>query len=214
MVAIKICGVRTLEIAALCAEVATDFAGLNFVPTARRRVDPKHAKDIRQALGAVPAVGVFRDASYSDILQTIDDVQLDWVQLHGAEPPDICARIREQGISVVKAIPVTHTVLSEIERYRDAADILLFDAPLPGSGTTWSWETIASSLAQLPSHEPSVTHPLFFVAGGLTPENVATAITTLTPDGVDIASSIESNGDIDPTKVRAFCAAVRSLQPV
>jgi phosphoribosylanthranilate isomerase len=214
MVAIKICGVRTIESAVVCADVQADFVGLNFVPTARRCIDPGQAGLVRRVLGVVSAVGVFRDATYDDVLRTVDDVQLDWVQLHGAESPAICAQIREQGIGVIKAIPVSHTVLSDIEVYRDAVDIVLLDAPLPGSGTAWSWDTVASYRTRLTSSNTSAIHPRIFVAGGLTSDTVATAIATLTPDGVDVASGIESNGDIDPAKVRAFCAAVRSLQLV
>lgn len=209
MVAIKICGVRTAEIASLCAELAVDFVGLNFVPTSRRYIHLAHAMQLRDALGVVAPVGVFRDALYTDILRTIDALQLPWIQLHGAESPDVCAKIRARGVSVIKAIPVSDTILSDIARYQTAADLLLLDAPLPGSGTPWSWDVMASYRRQL-AHG---VYPPIFVAGGLTPTNVTTAISTIMPDGVDVASGIETAGNIDPAKVRAFCTAVRSLQP-
>ena len=210
MVAVKICGVRTAEVAALCSELLVDFAGLNFVPTSRRYLPLDGAKAVRAALGAIPTVGVFRDAPQRDVLHTIDALELPWIQLHGGESPDSCAQLRARGVRVIKAMPMGETIISDIAQYRDAADVVLLDAPLPGGGTPWSWDSFVSHRSQIVD---GISPPIF-VAGGLTPDNVTAAIAAIAPAGVDVASGVESCGVIDPAKVRAFCSAVRSLLPV
>jgi phosphoribosylanthranilate isomerase len=210
MVAVKICGVRTIDTALVCAELGVDFAGLNFVSGSRRAVDVRSALRIRSVLGNTRAVGIFRNTSPESIYPIIDTVGLDYVQLHGDETPDICAHVRKYGVGVIKALPISEYIHDHIRLYSDSADILLIDAPVAGSGTSWPWDMLASQDDWLTERDVTVKRPRIFIAGGLTPATVGSAIDALAPDGVDVATGIESAGQIDLMRVRAFHAVVRA----
>ena len=210
MVAVKICGVRTIDAALVCAEIGVDFVGFNFVPASRRAVDVRSVRDMRLVLGSTRAVGVFRDASPESICRVVDTVGLDWVQLHGDETPDTCARMRGYGVGVIKALPMSENIHDRMRSYHGTADILLIDAPVAGSGISWPWDRLASYRDWFPGQDVTAERPRIFIAGGLTPATVSRAIAILAPDGVDVASGVESAGEIDLMRVRAFYAVVRA----
>ncbi|MCA9492486.1 MAG: N-(5'-phosphoribosyl)anthranilate isomerase, partial [Myxococcales bacterium] len=119
----------------------------------------------------------------------------DWVQLHGREEAELCARIRRHH-RVLKALAAPE--VADIDRYRGSVDALLVDGARPGSGETRAWSPV-----------PCAEVPVW-LAGGLTPENVGAAIALARPAGVDVASGVEVDGRIDPARVRAFVAAARA----
>lgn len=206
---IKVCGVTLPDDAARVAAAGVDFVGFNFWPRSKRYVTPERAPMLAaaaRAAGSARIVGVFVDASLDDIRAICARVELDAIQLHGDEDAETCRRVAGATYRPVwKAIPVTS--VRDIERL-DAwpADAILLDAPTPGRGGAGA--RFDHALAR----EARERHPALNVilAGGLTPETVASAIALVEPFAVDVASGIEAAPGIkDPVKLRAFVAAAR-----
>ena len=197
MVMVKICGVRTVEAARIIELGGADFAGINFVPTSRRYVDPTRAVAILSALGPVIPVGVFADQSVAEIDRIASMLKLEWVQLHGRETADVTAELCRR-YRVIKAFSIDDSFTKELlEPHLRWADYFLFDAAKPGSGEVFDWSRLPQS--QRP----------FLLAGGLTPGNVAAAIAKTAPFGVDTASGVETDGIHDPVKIGAFIEAAK-----
>ena len=226
-VKIKICGLRTKEDAAAVNEVLPDFVGFVFDPTRKRYIPPEKAESIRNLLDPrIRSVGVFVDAGTEDILHTLTVCHLDALQLHGQErdedilllqkelenlfhdlPGDGCRRMTDNGRkletqskerpAIIKAFRI-----DTIENIRRAeaspADGILLDHGPGGTGERFDWSLLEHC------------HRLFFLAGGLTPDNVGEAIRLVHPFGVDVSSSLETDGHKDPEKIRKFMAAVRA----
>jgi phosphoribosylanthranilate isomerase len=216
---IKLCGVRTPADALLCAQAGADEIGVIFAAQSRRRVTLETARAIRDALPAhLPLVGVFLDASAEEVLAAARAVGLAAAQLHGAWPGDAAAGAEEALAGAGAARPLDggaalplyaalqvdgERALEALARRATAARVLL-DGPAGGSGQTFAW-SLATRARALHKAE-------LFIAGGLTPENVAQAIREAQPDGVDVASGIEGpDGFKDAAKVRAFVAAARKV---
>jgi len=196
---VKICGVTTPEDAALVAAAGADAVGVNLWPGSKRHVTVEAAREV---LAAVPAgvlkVGVFVDAPAREVEDLIQELGLDRVQLHGDETPADFGRLDARLIRVVR-------VRDEASFEREAGwspALWLYDAHVDGfggGGVPAPWPLIAGR-ARRP----------FLLAGGLTPANVAAAIAATKPDGVDVASGVESSARRkDAVKVAAFIAAAR-----
>lgn len=201
---VKICGLTNPADALAAAAEGADFLGFVFFPASRRCVGPSAASWIR-VLGGVPKVGVFRDQNERTIRQVREDATLDLVQLHGSEPPEMCEALggRER---VVKAIPVGRAVdWARVAEYATVARVL-FDTDSEsggGTGRSFDWRLLDGAPADLG----------FWLAGGLTPENVAGAVAQVRPSGVDVASGVErAPGRKDLDKLRRFIAAVRGVR--
>jgi len=199
---VKVCGVRDREGAEACARAKVDYVGLNFVPGARRSIRPREAVELRKHLGGCEVVGLFRDASEEEVEAVARETGLDWVQLHGAEGPEFCRRLRRR-FRVIKAFEAS--VASDPARLRPyvgVVDIVLVDGARPGSGTPWEWSALVESRLALPRVP-------FFLAGGLDPWNVSEAISAARPDGVDAASGVEREGRQDAALIEAFVSNAR-----
>jgi phosphoribosylanthranilate isomerase len=211
----KVCGITLPEWACAAAEAGADAIGLVFAESPRR-VGLDEAAEIVAALPPwVAAVGVFVDASPEDIRETAAAARLTAVQLHGDRPPEILSELR--GIKTVKAFRVGGPTDVEAAReWHEACatlgsrpDAYLVDArveggPAGGTGHKADWAA-ARELAE------AGLRPLI-LAGGLGPENVAEAIRTVRPWGVDGSSRLESEpGMKDPSRIRAFLDAVRAV---
>ncbi len=196
---VKICGITTEEDGLLAVAMGADAVGFLFAPSPRR-VSPTTARDIAHRLPPeILTVGVFRNEHPRTVLKIATETRLRAVQLHGNEAPEETRRIRQQVGTVIKAFPAGSP---ELDRVRDyGADIVLVDAPQPGSGKVFDW-----ALAERPAGALPV-----ILAGGLTPENVATAIARTRPWGVDVSTGVESApGRKDPRLVRDFIAAAKA----
>jgi len=194
---IKLCGVRRVADALICANEGADEIGVVFASRSRRCVTPDEAKAIRDALPArVPLVGVFLDTELGEVLRVAEQVGLQAAQLHGAWP----------GASSALPLYAALQVLSEDSfQPRPGAARILLDGPDAGSGRSFAWG-LAAKLRT--NHAGEV-----FIAGGLTPENVAQAIAEANPSGVDVASGIEGpDGYKDPARVRSFVRAARGTR--
>ncbi len=199
MTRVKICGISDIESAVVAAEAGADAIGLIFAPS-RRRVTPERAREIAGALPPfVTKVGVFVDEARERIEELIAACALDAVQLHGAETPLFSALFR---VPVVKAIRVKDaSSLDALGDYRVGAFLLdTYDAAaLGGTGTTFDWSLAARA---------ALTHRVI-LSGGLTPGNVADALTRVHPYGVDVSSGVETDGRKDYAKIREFVRRVR-----
>lgn len=192
-----------MEDAQASVEAGADALGLIFAPS-KRRVSVETARDIvKQLPQNVAKVGVFVNETAEQIRETIRQVGLTLVQLHGDEPPDFVMALREQ-ISVIKTILVNSSLEDRFAQFcghRECADHILLDSG-SGSGKTFDWHGVRR---RVDGHRVRL-----IVAGGLTPENVGLAMHALKPWGVDVVSGVEAEpGRKDPAKLKAFVAAVR-----
>ena len=200
---VKICGLTRPEDAAAAVAAGADALGVILAPSSRRVSVKRAAVVLAEAPTSVERFGVFVDASLDEIIEAVEVCGLTYVQLSGRESPAFCDTVP---VPVMKAVHVgTDFGLKDIEPYRDHAAALLLDTLVPGKagGTsqTFSWQAIGD----IPGWA------LFFVAGGLNPQNVSACIATLHPFGVDVSSGVETSPGIkDPACIEAFCAAVRA----
>ncbi|MCC5971082.1 MAG: phosphoribosylanthranilate isomerase [Pararhodobacter sp.] len=207
-VRVKICGLtRPADIAAVVAAQAA-YVGLNFFPRSPRHVIPQVAREI--ALAAPPGlgrVGLFVDADNALYDSVLDEVPLDFLQLHGAESPERMADLRARyGLPLIKVVGISDAddlpVLVEFGR---VADILLVDAKPPrgavlpgGNGLAFDWRLIAGRRWLCP----------WMLAGGLTAENVAQAIRMTGARQVDVSSGVESAPGVkDAARIAEFVRA-------
>jgi phosphoribosylanthranilate isomerase len=209
MIQVKICGVTTPADAAFSAAWGADAVGLNFYPKSPRFVDADRAASIVQQLPSfVSAVGVFVTEPTQGIRAVADALRLAAIQTYNVPYPEIdsstvlqIAAYRVESPDTLAAI--TADVQARKELGRPLAAVLV-DAFVPGemggTGHRAPWDLLAG-------FDPGVP---VILAGGLTPDNVAEAIRTVRPAGVDVASGVESAPGIkDPGKVRAFIQAAR-----
>lgn len=200
-VTIKVCGLTNADDARAAVDAGADFLGFLFSPVSPRCVGGAAAAWIR-LIGGAKKVGVFRDQDPGLIRRVREDAGLDLVQLHGHETPERCAELggREK---VIKAIPADERPdWGLVAAYGQVARVL-FDTGSPsggGTGRPFDWRLLAGAPPGL----------AFWLAGGLTPENVARALAEVRPAGVDVATGVEAAvGRKDLGKMRAFIAAVR-----
>lgn len=199
MVRVKICGIRRLEDALAAVEAGAHAIGLNFWRPGRRYIAPEVARAISRSIPPfVTRVGVFADEDAETVRKIADLCGLDALQLHGEESPEFC---RQFDRPVIKGIKVRDAgSLRQLARYRVAA--FLLDAHVPGemggTGRSFDWSLAARAKEAGP----------VIISGGLTPENVTAAIRAAVPYAVDVASGVETDGEKDPVKIRAFVARV------
>jgi len=206
-VAVKICGITSVEDGLAAARAGADALGFVFWPGSPRAVDTATARRISQALPPfVLRVGVFVDASREEMARVADQVGLDLVQLHGSESPQQVAAAPRRAI---KALRVGADFDPELAvAFQEAAIAVLLDTQSTGapggSGQRFDWSKARAVRAR-------VAH--LVLAGGLDPDNVEAAIATVGPDAVDVSSGVESSpGRKDEAKVRAFVEAVRKAE--
>jgi len=203
---IKFCGITSVEDAGHAVSAGAWAIGLIFWPRSPRRCRPGVAVEIAAAVRRrAEVVGVFVNPALDYLARTADAVGLTMLQLHGDEGPAFCAEARRRtGCEVIKATRVRG--LDNIQALGAFhTDYHLLDGHSPerpgGTGETFAWELARRRRGRVP----------LVLSGGLTPVNVAAAITAVNPFAVDVASGVESApGRKDPRKLEAFAAAVRS----
>ncbi|TVQ52308.1 MAG: phosphoribosylanthranilate isomerase [Spirulina sp. DLM2.Bin59] len=207
---IKICGITQPQQGAAIARLGATALGLICAPQSPRYVTPAHIATITQGIPqGIERIGVFVDASLATIAETVTVGQLTGVQLHGQESPAFCQTLREQCPQVMlwKAFRVrSPATLATMPPYYAVVDALLLDAYHPhlegGTGHTLNWQDLQTFTPPLP----------WFLAGGLNPDNIATALTMINPAGVDVSSGVErSPGDKDLDQVKALINQIRLL---
>jgi len=214
---VKICANTSLEDAQLAASAGADAVGFVFAESVRR-VTPAQVRAITPHLPeGIEKYGVFVDAGLDEIAAAITECGLTGVQIHTALDPALPQRLRErfpadQGRARLKIVRALHYGSDWQERLRDSAENDAIDAVLVdsrtatlfgGTGRRFDWLEARANFLQSPRMR-------LIVAGGLNPQNVAEAIETLRPWGVDVVTGVEAlPGKKDPAKVRAFVENAR-----
>jgi phosphoribosylanthranilate isomerase len=200
---VKICGITNLADAQAAVEAGADALGFNFYEKSPRYVSLKTAATISKQLPPfVMRVGVFVDEEPDFVLRAIGEAGLTMLQFHGDEPPEFCTQF---GLMSMKAFRIRDAEsLKKIPDYLTDAYLLdAFSSTAPGgTGEKFNWDLAVEA--------QKFGKPIF-LAGGLTPENVAEAVKKVQPVGVDVSSGVESApGKKDHAKVKAFIAAAKA----
>jgi phosphoribosylanthranilate isomerase len=199
---VKICGITSVADGQAAAEAGADLIGLMFYEPSPRYVSLDAAAAIARALPPeVQRVGVFVNPTTELVRRAIGECQLNLLQFHGDEPPDFCTQF---GLMSLKAFRIRDAAsLDALPNYE--TDGYLLDAYSPeargGTGEKFNWDLAVEA--------QKFGKPIF-LAGGLTPANVAAAVKQVQPFAVDVSSGVESvPGKKDPAKVKAFIQAAR-----
>ena len=219
MTGFKICGLREAGHAVAAADAGADYLGFVFVPGVRRQLSIEQAeaviKEYRRLRGSggPKLVGIFANQPIEDVNAIVSQCRLDLVQLCGEERPAYWERVAAPVIKQIRVhdegrlddlIPDTMRRVGEVASHGYGA---LLDKGEPGflggTGRRFDWR-FAAEVARC--HD-------FLLAGGLSPDNVASAIATVNPWGVDVSSGVESDGVKDPEKIAAFAREVRRASP-
>lgn len=216
---VKMCGISKVETIPAVVEAKPDYMGLVFAPS-KRQVTVDQAKILVEELhrgyakkygsdtehdknGTIKTVGVFVNETVENLVTIANEANLDAVQLHGDEDEAFIQSLKERtNVEVWKAIQIR--TAADTEKWIDSsADMLLFDAyhkdERGGTGEVFDWSSL-----------DAFERP-FMLAGGIDSTNVARAIRTVRPYGIDISSGIETNGVKDDEKITAFTKIVKSI---
>jgi phosphoribosylanthranilate isomerase len=188
MTKVKICGITNLEDALLSAKFGVDALGFNFYEKSPRYILPEKAREIIEQLPTeVLKVGVFVNESLDRIVKIAKTAKLDALQLHGEETPEFAAELKAKtNLEIIKAFRVSPEFQPEdVLQYE--TDAILLDAYNPkehgGTGETFDWE-IARKVQEI--------FPKMYLAGGLSQNNIARAISDIRPFAVDACSCLEN----------------------
>ncbi len=200
MIRVKFCGLRYPEDVTAVNLLRPDWIGFVFAPGSRRFLPPGEAARLRALLDpAIPAVGVFVSEAPETVAELLNRGIIDLAQLHGQEDEAWLSALRRlTDRPVIQAFRVRSAAdLARAQKSR--AEQILLDAGA-GEGRTFDWTLLRG-----------FSRP-YFLAGGLTPENVGLAVRTLRPFALDVSSGIETDGRKDPARMRAFLQAVREAE--
>ncbi len=212
---VKICGITQAEQAIAIACHGATHLGFICVPQSPRYISAMALADITRSLDAagvrVKTVGVFADASLTEICTVARQANLSHLQLHGQETPAQCQQLLTElpGVALIKAIRVrTAADLDRAETYIPHVEALLLDAYHPqqlgGTGLTLDWDALGVFKPACP----------WLLAGGLTPENVPSALSALRPDGIDLSSGVEQRPGVkDLALVERLFEQLRLIVP-
>lgn len=208
MTLVKICGITNLDDALSAVDAGADALGFNFYPPSPRYIKPTAARQIVDALPErILTVGVFVNEDSPDSVESIaTEAGVKALQLHGDESPQFCAALCDRYIIKVLTIRDDFDPRQALAYDVPAFMVDTFDRKARGgTGRTANWPA-ARSLKNIV--------PKLFLAGGLSPENVALAISSVDPYAVDACSALEIRlGKKDPERVRAFVRAARPVKP-
>ncbi|MDN3023550.1 phosphoribosylanthranilate isomerase [Streptomyces sp. S.PB5] len=195
---IKICGLKTERDVDTAVEAGADAIGFVFTDSPRQIDAATAARLVRRVPEHVLTVGVFRKDPLDFVRSSAVESGIGAVQLHGPEDRAYYDALASAGRTLIRAAAFGDTV-PRVGEYGE--DMLLLDAPIPGSGIAWDW---SSKPLAAPGEK-------WLLAGGLTPDNVREAVAATNPWGVDVSSGVEhSRGVKDPALITAFVKAARA----
>ncbi len=209
-VTVKICGLTSAEAADAAIASGAGFGGLVFHPRSPRFVTPEAARALSARMqGRLKLAALIADLDDDAIETVISSARPDLLQLHGAESVGRTADIRARfGLPVIKALAVAEPAdLAVVPEYEKVSDMLLFDAKPPGGaerggghGAAFDWKILGGRSFAKP----------WFLAGGLTPDNIARAIEASGAKLVDVSSGVESAPGVKcPARIAEFIAATK-----
>ncbi|MFD7084835.1 phosphoribosylanthranilate isomerase [Streptomyces sp. NPDC002181] len=193
---VKICGLKTGPDVDVAVAAGADAVGFVFAAASPRTIGAAEARELAARVPeSVLTVGVFRGQPVDEVRRLTEESGVRGVQLHGDEGPEFYEALRAGGRTLLRA------TAEHVERCGEyGEDLLLLDAPDPGSGKPWNWG----------SAEFTAPEGRWLLAGGLTPGNVREAVETTGAWGVDVSSGVErERGVKDPALIRAFIEAAR-----
>ena len=196
---IKICGLTRLEDIEAANALLPDYIGFVFWERSKRNVSKEQAKELKSRLDSrIKAVGVFVDAEIDFIADLVSCGIIDVAQLHGSEDEDYISQLRGRigGAEIIKAFNI-NKIESFDEAEKSSADHIMIDSG-KGSGIAFDW----SKLERL-------KRP-YFLAGGLSAENISEVLASIKPFAVDVSSGVETDGLKDRAKMKRFVESVRS----
>ena len=197
MTKIKLCGLSRPCDILTANELKPEYIGFVFAPKSKRYIDPQQAAQLKELLSSdIRAVGVFVDEAPDTVAALLNSGVIDIAQLHGSEDEAYIQRLRQlTDQPIIKAFQIkSRHDLAEAKAC--TADHILLDSGA-GTGNVFDWSVLQD-----------VKRP-YFLAGGLSPDNVGDAVRLLHPYAVDVSSGIETDGRKDEEKAAAFIAAVR-----
>jgi len=213
-IAVKICGLTSIEAVQAAVAGGARFTGFVFYPPSPRSLGIAQAATLIAAVApGITRVGVFVDPDDALLESVLAKMPLDMAQLHGSETPERAATIKRHfGIKVMKAIKVAgERDLQAAKDFLAIADWLMFDAKPPkemtgalpgGNALAFDWELLRARTWPLP----------WMLSGGLNPDNLAAAVRISRAEAVDVSSGVENKpGEKDPAKIRAFLARAQTL---
>lgn len=205
---VKICGLRREEDICCVNAYLPDYIGFVFYPESKRYVTGEQAQKLKEKLDPrIRAVGVFVNADPDEVIALLQKNIIDIAQLHGQESEEQLRKIREQtGKPVIRAVKVTEETNLQ-EAYQTDADYILLDNGM-GSGKLFPWDVILKQLAQ-EELQGKICRKPFFLAGGISPENMERAAEAFRPYALDLSSSVETDGVKDPEKIRKLMETIR-----
>lgn len=199
---VKVCGITNEDDALFAVAMGADALGFIFAPSPRQ-VAPQQVFDITRRLPPeILTVGVFRDEHPSRVIKLVHQAGVKAAQLHGNETPAEAIEVAANVRWMIKAFAAGSPQLAHADQY--GTDLILVDAPSPGSGKVFNWDLAAEA--------PDGVRVI--LAGGLTPDNVAEAIRVVEPWGVDVSTGVESvPGRKDALEVKRFIDNARAAAP-
>ena len=200
MTKIKLCGIQRYEDIDVVNELLPDYIGFVFAKKSKRFISYDMAKVLKKRLDKrVKAVGVFVNESIENIIYLVRNDIIDLIQLHGDEDREYISKLKNYvNIPVIKAFKIKSK--ADINTlYEEGIDFILLDAGA-GDGKTLDESILKDFKGD------------YFLAGGLSPDNISEKINTLHPFGVDVSSGIETEGKKDADKMRKFVKLVREVE--
>lgn len=207
---VKICGLREPRHVAAALRHGADFIGFIIFPNSPRHIEPIEARPLSMmATGIAKTVAVVVDPDDALLTQVLTDLKPDYIQLHGKETPQFCAKVRALGVGVIKAIGVSsRDDLEGVAAYERHVDIVLFDAKPPkgasrtgGLGHTFDWRILKDLNISTP----------WMLSGGLTLANAREAITITGAKMLDLSSGVETAPGLkDEALIGAFLDAIKT----
>ena len=230
MTRIKLCGLTRIQDIEIANKLKPEYIGFIFWDRSSRNVSAIQAARLKGKLDPeIKTVGVFVNAPAEQVISYYNVGIIDIAQLHGNENEEYIKKLHDAGLTVIKAFKMkkageninlagnanietpekpTGNAITETygkstddvitEAVKSSADYIMFD-PGKGEGATFNWQLIKGIKRE------------FFLAGGLTPENIEKAVETVQPFAVDVSSGIETDGHKDPDKMSAFVKSTRAL---
>ena len=200
MTKIKLCGRTCPEDIQTANLLMPDYIGFVLSPVSRRYISSSQAAALKKLLSPqIAAVGVFVREEVETVAELLNRGVLDAAQLHGGEDALYLARLRALTDRPILQAFRIHGPEALDAALRSPADMILLDSGA-GSGKRFNWDLL-------------LTFPRpYFLAGGLTPENAADAVSALHPYALDVSSGIETDGKKDPAKMKAFVETIRNMK--